>query len=104
MQTKPVLRLIIPETRAGIKEKIMNEKLLSANELAQLWGVSVYTIHRLANQRNGLKACKIGRLTRFRPSDVEAYLATNEIKPPEKDRGFACQRFTYKPGMKVVSL
>lgn len=82
----------------------MGEKMLTANELAQLWGVSVYTIHRLANQKGGLKGYKVGKLTRFKPSDVEAYLAANEIRPPEPPRGFACQRFTYKPGMKVVSL
>lgn len=81
----------------------MDEKMLSPNELAKMWGVSVHTIHRLANSKNGLKAYKIGSLTRFKPSDVEAYLAANEIKVPEQPRDFACERFTYKPGMKVVS-
>lgn len=85
-------------------EKIMEQKMLSPNELAEMWGVSVYTIYRLANAKNGLRAYKVGSLTRFKPADVEAYLAANEIKTPEKPRGFACERFTYKPGMKVVSL
>jgi len=35
---------------------------------------------------------------------MEAYLAANEVKVPDKSRGFSCPRFTYKPGMKVVSL
>lgn len=83
----------------------MEEKLLSANELAERWGVSVYTIHRLANQKGGLKAYKVGNLTRFKPSDVEAYLAAHEIKVPEKPAAFSdMARFKYKPGMKVVSL
>ena len=82
----------------------MDETMLSADELAAMLGVSVYTIHRMAHKKNGLKGYKIGNLTRFKPSDVEAYLAANEIKPPEKADSFSCARFTYKPGMKVVSL
>lgn len=82
----------------------MDEKMMTPNELAELLGVSVYTIHRLANQKNGLKAYKVGSLTRFKPSDVETYLAEHEIKAPEKPCGYVCERFTYKPGMKVVSL
>lgn len=82
----------------------MDEKLLSAAELAERLGVSVYTIHRMAHKKDGLKAYKVGSLTRFKPSDVEAYLAAREIKAPEKPAAFPHQRFTYKPGMKVVSL
>ena len=83
----------------------MDEKMLTAKELAEQLGVSVYTIHRLANQKNGLKAFKVRSLTRFRPSDVEAYLAAHEIKAPEKSTAFpGMKRFSYKPGMKVVSL
>lgn len=82
----------------------MDEKMLTADELAVQLGVSVYTIHRIAHKENGLKAYKIGNRTRFKPSDVEAYLAANEVKSAEHPKGFACQRFTYKPGMKVVSL
>ena len=82
----------------------MGEKMLSPNELAELWGVSVHTIHRLANRRNGLKAYKIGGSTRFKPSDVEAYLAANEVKVPEKPQSYVKRHFTYKPGDKVVSL
>lgn len=82
----------------------MNEKMLSPNELAEMWGVSVHTIHRLANSKNGLRAYKIGVSTRFKPSDVEAYLAANELKAPEKPEPFVKTRFRYVPGMKVVSL
>ena len=82
----------------------MGEKMLSPTELAEWWGVSVYTIHRLANKPGGLKAYKIGNLTRFKISDVEAYLAGHEIKAPEKQEPFpGMARFKYKPGMRVVS-
>lgn len=82
----------------------MDERMLTAKELAERWNVSVYKIHRLANKKNGLKAYKIGNSTRFKPSDVEAYLAANEIVPQDKPENFSCARITYKPGMKVVSL
>lgn len=82
----------------------MDEKMLSVKELAAMLGVSVYHINRLVHKENGLKAYKIGNSIRIKPSDVEAYLAANEIKPPEKAESFSCARFTYKPGMKVVSL
>ncbi|MDE6261574.1 MAG: helix-turn-helix domain-containing protein [Oscillospiraceae bacterium] len=83
----------------------MDEKLLTPTELAEQWGVSVHTIHRLANRKNGLRAYKVGNLTRFKPSDVEAYLAAHTVKVPEKPTTFSdMKRFRYMPGMKVVSV
>ena len=83
----------------------MNEKLLSTREVAELLGVSVDTVHRLAHKRDGLKGYKIGGSTRFRPSDVEAYVDAQAIRPAERQIPLpGMQRFTYKPGMKVVSL
>lgn len=89
----------------GEVTKTMAEQLITAQELAEQWGVSVYTIHRLAHQKGGLRAYKIGRSTRFRPSEVAEYLAAQEIKPPEKQTPLpGMQRFTYRPGMKVVQI
>lgn len=49
------------------------EKFYSINELAELLGISTSGIYRYIN--NGkLKRTKIGKLTRFKHSDVEAYL------------------------------
>ena len=81
------------------------EKLMSAKDVAALFGVSVDTIHRLAHKKGGLKGYKVGGSTRFRPSDVEEYINSQEIKPPEKQTPFpGMKRFKYVPGMKVVSL
>lgn len=83
----------------------MTEKMMTAQELAEQLGVSVYTIHRLAQKKGGLKGYKVGRLTRFKPSEVTEYLAAQEIKPPEKKTAMpGMQRFTYRPGMKVVKV
>ena len=55
----------------------MAEKMLSLSEVAEQFGVSVKTIHRLASKKDGLKSYKVGRLIRFKRADVEAYLAAN---------------------------
>ena len=82
----------------------MQEKLLSVHEVSEALGVSECTVYRLANQRGGIKAIKVGRSLRFRPADLEAYLKRREVKPPEKaEHPFpGMVRFQYKPGMRVV--
>lgn len=82
----------------------MDEKMLSANELAEMLNISVYTVHRLVHKVDGLKGYKVGGVTRFKPSEVEAYLTANVVKPAEKPQKFSSGRFTYVPGMKVVSI
>lgn len=83
----------------------MDEKMVSVHELATLWSVSPGLIRRLTTRRdNGLRGYKIGGKICIKVSDAQAYLAANEIKVPEMPSGFSCGRFTYKPGMKVVSL
>jgi len=83
----------------------MAEKMLSLSEVAEQFDVSVKTIHRLASKKDGLKSYKVGRLIRFKRADVEAYLAANEVVPPERQEAFpGMARFAYKPGMKVVSI
>lgn len=83
----------------------MQERLLNAREVADMLGVSTDTVHRLAHKRDGLKGYKIGGSTRFRPSDVEAYIDARAIRPAERQIPLpGMQRFTYRPGMKVVSL
>jgi predicted DNA-binding transcriptional regulator AlpA len=50
------------------------EELLSQKQAARLLGLSVRTLerHRLAG--TGPQHCKIGRLVRYRPCDIEAWL------------------------------
>lgn len=83
----------------------MNDKMVSVHELSELWSVSPSLIRRLiARRENGLRGYKIGGKICIKLSDAQAYLDANEIKAPEKPQGFSCRRFTYTPGMKVVSL
>lgn len=83
----------------------MQERLLSPREVAEHLGISVDGVYRLAHRKDGIKGCKVGGVIRFRPSDVEAYITSTEIKPPERHTPLPdMKRFQYKPGMKVVSL
>lgn len=83
----------------------MESKMLTPSELAELLGISINHVYRLTRKKDGLKAYKIGNAIRIRPSDVDAYLARHEIKAPERAEPFpGMARFSYKPGMKVVSL
>lgn len=83
----------------------MEEKMLTVKELAKLWDVSVHFIYRITGRKDGLKGYKVGNTIRFKPSDVEAYLNKHEIKAPEAQKPLpGMARFSYKPGMKVVSI
>lgn len=46
------------------------EKMLNAQEVAQLYGVTVQTIYRWVKSRK-LRARRIGRTIRFRAGDLE---------------------------------
>jgi len=49
------------------------ERLLTTREVAQMLRVSVRFVQLLAS-RGALPAIRVGRLWRFRPADVEAYV------------------------------
>lgn len=81
----------------------MLENMLAKEDVAKILNVSPTTIYRLV-EKGELKAHKVGSSTQIKPSDVEAYLAANEVKVPERPEPYVKGRFQYKPGMKVVSL
>lgn len=81
----------------------MQERLMSVKEVAALLDVSTYTIHRLKDKPGGIPAYKVGRLVKFKPSEVEDYIARQAVKPVEPPESFVKNRFKYVPGMKVVS-
>lgn len=83
----------------------MQERLLSPREVAEYLGVSVDGVYRLVHRQDGLKAYKIGAAIRFRPSEVEDYIKSAEIRTPERQTPLpGMARFQYVAGMKVVSL
>jgi excisionase family DNA binding protein len=50
------------------------EKLLSAEELAEILGVPLGTVYRWNYAGGGPPVLKIGRHAKYRPADVERYL------------------------------
>lgn len=51
--------------------------LLTIEEIAEAWKVSVWTIYRLARRKtNPLPGRRVGGLLRFRPEDVAAWWET----------------------------
>jgi hypothetical protein len=57
-------------------EPIHAEKLLTAEQVAEPWGVSPSLLRNPAwRQRHGLVAIRIGRLLRFSASDVSNFVA-----------------------------
>lgn len=82
----------------------MCESMISATQVAEMLGVSVYTVYRLKDLPDGIPAYRVGHSIRFKPADVAAYLAAQAIKPIVKQEGPNIRRFHYVPGMKVVSL
>lgn len=80
----------------------MHEPMMTATEVAELLGVSVYTVHRLKSKPGGIPAYKVGGSVRFKRDEVEAYIKGQAVKPVEKAEPFIKGHFRYVPGMKVV--
>ena len=80
----------------------MLEPMITANEVAEMLGVSIYTVHKLKNKPNGLPAYKIAGCVRFKRSEVAEYIERQAVKPVEKAEPFIKGHFHYVPGMKVV--
>jgi excisionase family DNA binding protein len=56
----------------------MNQ-MLSAVEAAEVLGVSAWTIRQWSSQRN-LRFYKVGRLTKYKLSDLEAFLERGKVE------------------------
>lgn len=81
----------------------MQEPMMTVQQVADLLGVSIYTIHRLKEKPDGLRAYRVGRCIRFKRSEVEEYLASHVVESVSyncgKPKGV---RLVYVPGMRVV--
>jgi excisionase family DNA binding protein len=56
-------------------------RLLTANELASELGVGTQTLAQWRWQGVGPAFIKVGRLVRYRRTEVDAWLAANEVQP-----------------------
>lgn len=51
----------------------MNERLLNAKEVSDLLSINVMTIYKMS-RAGKLPSCKIGKLRRFRESDMRLFI------------------------------
>jgi predicted DNA-binding transcriptional regulator AlpA len=58
--------------------KTRQQALLSAADLSELLGVEAKTLANWRCQGKGPRSIKVGRLVRYRMSDVEQWLASRE--------------------------
>ncbi len=58
------------------------DKLLSETELAKLWGVTKSFLQKMRYERRGPRYVRIGRLVRYRQSDVDRYTEENSVGAP----------------------
>jgi excisionase family DNA binding protein len=58
----------------------MAEPFISPKELAELLGIPLGTIYRWNHTGDGPKSLHIGRHVRYRPEDVDAWLAEQEVE------------------------
>lgn len=65
-----------------LKMKSTVDKLLNMDETASLLGVKKSTLYALV-MRKKITHVKLGKLTRFRPEDIQVYINKNlvEVKP-----------------------
>ncbi len=59
-----------------------NDKLLDMNEVSTLLGIKKSTLYQLV-MRKAITHVKLGKLTRFRPEDIQAFINKNliEVRP-----------------------
>lgn len=80
----------------------MLEPMMTANEVAEMLGVSPKTVQRLRSRPGQLPSYKIAGCVRFKRHEVEEYIKQQAVKPTVKAEPFIKGRFNYVPGMKVV--
>ncbi len=64
-----------------------DRKYLTAEEVANMTGLSVETLAQWRSQRRAIPYLKIGRVVRYDPTDVQAYLEGCRVSvsaPPER--------------------
>lgn len=71
-----------------MSEQMIEQKYLSDLEVAELLGVSKYTVRRLAYKQE-LPGFKVGKAWRFSQSTLDAYLKQANVGPNEKAQASA---------------
>ena len=58
----------------------LNDRLLNRDEVEQRFGISKRFLEICATRGDGPRLVRVGRLVRYRPSDIAAWIETNTFK------------------------
>jgi predicted DNA-binding transcriptional regulator AlpA len=67
-----------------MEEQMDNREVLNERHVAEEYALSVPYLRRARRERRGPRFLKIGKLVRYRRSDVEAFLAANAIETHQR--------------------
>jgi predicted DNA-binding transcriptional regulator AlpA len=67
----------------------LDEPLIPEQEIAAAIGVKPQTLSAWRNQGEGPRFVKVGKLVRYRTSDINRWLATRLVEPTRRERGVA---------------
>lgn len=56
------------------------DHLLNEGQLARLWNISIRTLQKWRTTGDGPRFVKVGSLVRYRPSDIDDFVARNTVE------------------------
>jgi predicted DNA-binding transcriptional regulator AlpA len=57
-----------------------NSEVLNERQVQEVYGFTVPFLRRARRERRGPRFLKVGKLVRYRKSDIEAYLAAHTVE------------------------
>ena len=58
-------------------------EILNERQVQELYGFTIPYLRRTRRERRGPRYLKVGKLVRYRKSDIEAYLAAHQVDTRE---------------------
>jgi predicted DNA-binding transcriptional regulator AlpA len=66
-----------------MEEEMVNREILNEREVWEEFGFSIPYLRRARRERRGPRFLKIGKLVRYRRTDIEAYLSLHAVETRE---------------------
>jgi predicted DNA-binding transcriptional regulator AlpA len=67
-------------------------EILNERQVQEIYGFSIPYLRRTRHERRGPRFLKVGKLVRYRRSDIEAYLAAHTVETTDATRRLAEQK------------
>jgi predicted DNA-binding transcriptional regulator AlpA len=62
---------------------MLDKELLTENQVWNRYGLSISWQRRTRRERRGPRFLKLGKMVRYRRSDIEAYLSAHAVEPKQ---------------------